>query len=116
LASFPASSDYLPVSVPVNTGWKIACLPIYLSIYLRIYNPLLDHGHFFSFLTFFKVGRTPWRGDQPLAWPLPAYRTAQTQNKHTQTSILEVGFELTIPVFERAKVVHVLNRATTVIG
>jgi hypothetical protein len=27
-----------------------------------------------------------------------------------------VGFESTIPVFERAKTVHALNRATTVIG
>jgi hypothetical protein len=28
----------------------------------------------------------------------------------------EVGFEPTIPVFERAKTVHALDRATTVIG
>jgi hypothetical protein len=28
----------------------------------------------------------------------------------------QVGFEPTIPVFERAKTVHALNRATTVIG
>jgi hypothetical protein len=28
----------------------------------------------------------------------------------------QVGFELTIPVFERAKTVHTLNRAATVIG
>jgi hypothetical protein len=27
-----------------------------------------------------------------------------------------VGFEPTIPVFERAKMVHTLDRATTVIG
>jgi hypothetical protein len=27
-----------------------------------------------------------------------------------------VGFELTIPVFERAKMVHALDRAATVIG
>jgi hypothetical protein len=28
----------------------------------------------------------------------------------------QVGFELIIPVFERAKTVHALDRATTVIG
>jgi hypothetical protein len=28
----------------------------------------------------------------------------------------QVGFELTIPVFERAKTVHALDRAATVIG
>jgi hypothetical protein len=30
--------------------------------------------------------------------------------------MLRVGFEPTIPVFERAKTVHVLDRAATVIG
>jgi hypothetical protein len=38
------------------------------------------------------------------------------QNKRTQTSMPLVGFEPTIPVFERAKTVHALDRATTVIG
>jgi hypothetical protein len=36
------------------------------------------------------------------------------QNKHRQMS--RVGFEPTITVFERAKKVHVLGRAATVIG
>jgi hypothetical protein len=40
----------------------------------------------------------------------------QTQNKHKQTSMLRVGFEPTIPAFERAKTVHGLDRAATVIG
>jgi hypothetical protein len=39
-----------------------------------------------------------------------------TQNKSTQTSIRSVEFEPTIIVFERAKIVHVLDRAATVIG
>jgi hypothetical protein len=38
------------------------------------------------------------------------------QNKRTQISIPRVGFEPTIPVFEWAKIVHALDRATTVIG
>jgi hypothetical protein len=42
-------------------------------------------------------------------------RTAQTQNKRRQRSVLWVWFEPTIPVFERAKIFHVLYRAATVI-
>jgi hypothetical protein len=40
----------------------------------------------------------------------------QPQNKCTQTSMLWVGFEPKIPAFERAKTVHALDRAATVIG
>jgi hypothetical protein len=72
---------------------------------------LLDLGRFFSFLILYTVGRTPWTGDQPVARPLPAHRTTQTQNKRTQTPMPRVGFEPTIPVFERAKTVHALDRA-----
>jgi hypothetical protein len=39
-----------------------------------------------------------------------------TQNKRTQTSIPQVGFEPKIPMFERAKTVHALDRAATAIG
>jgi hypothetical protein len=42
-------------------------------------------------------------GDQPVARPLPTPRKTQTQNKHIQTSMPRVGFEPTIPVFERTK-------------
>jgi hypothetical protein len=38
------------------------------------------------------------------------------QNKGTLTSMPRKGFEPTIPVFERAKTVHDLDRAATVIG
>jgi hypothetical protein len=44
------------------------------------------------------------------------HRTTQTQNKRTQISMTWVGFELTIPLFERAKTCHVLDRAATVMG
>jgi hypothetical protein len=40
----------------------------------------------------------------------------QTQNKHKQTSIPRVEFEPTILAFERAKTVHALDGAATVIG
>jgi hypothetical protein len=61
-------------------------------------------------MIFYTVSRTPWTGDQPVASPLPA----QTQNKRTQTSVPQVEFEPTIPMFERAKTVHALDLAATV--
>jgi hypothetical protein len=59
------------------------------------------------------LGRTPWTGDQLVARPLP---TTQTQNKHRQTSVPWVGFEPTIPMFERVKTVHALDRSANVTG
>jgi hypothetical protein len=59
-----------------------------------------------QFLNHSTVGRTPWTRDQPVARPL----STQTQNKRRQTSIPWVGFEPTIPVFERAKTVHACDR------
>jgi hypothetical protein len=60
---------------------------------------LKDLAEFGRILVFniYTGGRTPCTEDQPVARPLPTYRTAQTQNKRTQTSIPEVGFEPTIP-------------------
>jgi hypothetical protein len=52
-------------------------------------------------------------GDQPVARPLPKQNT---NTEVTQTSMSRVGFESTIPVFERAKIFHALDRAATVIG
>jgi hypothetical protein len=86
------------------------------SIYLWLYSPLLGFGRFFSFFIFYTVSRTPLTGDQPIPRPLPAHRTTQTQTKRTQTLMPRVGFEPKIPVFERAKTVHAIDRATTVIG
>jgi hypothetical protein len=39
-----------------------------------------------------------------------------TQSKRIQTSSPQVVFEPTIPVFERAKTVHELDRVATVVG
>jgi hypothetical protein len=47
--------------------------------------------------------------------PAQSRYLTQAQNKPTQTSMPRVGFEPTIPAFERAKVVHALDPATTVI-
>jgi hypothetical protein len=90
----------------------LSLLSVYLSIALQ---PFVGPWPLFQCLDLFTVARTPWTTDQPFARPLPAHRTAQTEDKSTQTSMPQVGFEPTIPVFERAKTV-VLNRAATVIG
>jgi hypothetical protein len=96
--------------VLTHESWRTDYL-IYLSIYLWLYSPLLNLGHFFNFVILYTVGRTPWTGDQPVARCLPTQRTTQTQNKRTHTSIPWVGFEPTIPAFERAKTVHALDSA-----
>jgi PDZ domain-containing secreted protein len=57
------------------------------TIYLWLYSPLLDLGHFFSFLIY-TVCSTSWNGDQPVARPLATQRTTQTQNKRTQIHAL----------------------------
>jgi hypothetical protein len=69
----------------------------------------------FQFLNLYAVDRTPWTGDQPVERPLPTHRTTQTQNKPTQTSTPRVGFEPTLRVFERAKIVHDFDHASSVI-
>jgi hypothetical protein len=58
---------------------------------------------------FYTVDRTPWTSDQPVARPLPTHRAKQIQNKRTHRH------PCPIPVFERAKTVHGLDRAGTVI-
>jgi hypothetical protein len=78
--------------------------------------PFVGPWPLFSFLILYTVCRTPWTVDQPVSRPLPTHRTTQTQNKRTQTSMPLVGFEPTIPAFEREKTVHALDRAATVIG
>jgi hypothetical protein len=55
-------------------------------------------------------------GDQPVTRPLHARRTTHKHNKHTQTSMLQAGFEPTIPVFEQPKIFHTLDRPASVIG
>jgi hypothetical protein len=82
------------------------------SIHPSIYGStaLVGVGRFFSF------GRTPWTGEQPVLRPLPTHRITQAQNKRKQISMPTMGFELTIPVFERTKIVHALDRAATEIG
>jgi hypothetical protein len=81
-------------------------------------NRLLGPGLFFSFVIFFTqtVGLL-WTGDQPVARPLPTHKTTKKYRINVHTiSIPWVEFEPTIPASERAKTVHTLDRAVTVIG
>jgi hypothetical protein len=90
---------------------------LYLSIYLSMaLQSFVGHGRFLSFLILYIVGKFPWTEDQPVARPLPTQRRTQTQNKRKQTFMPSVGFEHTIPAFERAKTVHALNLEASVIG
>jgi hypothetical protein len=70
----------------------------------------------FQFLNLYTVGCTPWTSDQLVIRPLPTHSTTQTENKGTQTSMPRLGFEPTLPVFERLETVHALDRAATVSG
>jgi hypothetical protein len=57
----------------------------------------------------YTVGRTPWTGNQLVAKPLPTQDNTNTEETYIDIYALN-------PVFERAKTVHALDRAATVIG
>jgi hypothetical protein len=61
------------VSIFMNT---VVFLSLSLSLWL--YSPL-DLGRFFSFLILYTVGRTPWKGDQPVARAVPAHDKTNTE-------------------------------------
>jgi hypothetical protein len=83
-----------------------------IIVLLWLYSPLLGLGCFFSFLILYTVSRTPWTGDQPIARPLPTYRTTQRHTKHTQYRYpcLELDSNPPIPAFKRAKTVNALDQ------
>jgi hypothetical protein len=113
-------------SLRVIRAFPIKCYAIFrqsiLATTLTVFFPLpmtlqpFGAWPFFSFLIVHTVGRTPWTADQPVARPLPTDRTTQTQYKRKKTSMPGVGFEPKTSVFERAKTVHILDSAPTVIG
>jgi hypothetical protein len=77
----PNVSPHRPLhklTIQVFDEYYSELLPAYRSTTL-----LLDLDRFFLFLVFYTVSRTSWTGDQPFARPLPAQRTARTQNKRT---------------------------------
>jgi hypothetical protein len=55
---------------------------MYLSIYLWLYNSCGPRS-LFQFLNLYTVCRIPWKGDLPVARPLPTHGTTQIQNKHS---------------------------------
>jgi hypothetical protein len=100
--SFPSfHSNVLPlIYLSVCLG---VYLSIYQSVYLWLYSSLLGLGLFQFIDLFYSVGRTPWTGDQSIARPLAAHRTAHKHKINTQTSMTWVGFEPTTPGLEWAK-------------
>jgi hypothetical protein len=86
-----------------------------LLIHQWLYSPLLGPSRFSSFVIYTQsVGLLEREIGPSQGRCLHAER--YQQNKGTQTSMFRVGFETTIPVFERAKTVHALDRAATVIA
>jgi hypothetical protein len=65
-------------------SYFLNCIFVYLSMALQL---LVGPWPLFSSLILYTVCRTPWKGDQPVARPLPLRRRTQTQNKHTQISM-----------------------------
>jgi hypothetical protein len=88
---------------------------IYLSIYCST-ALFLGFGCIFSFLIFTRSVGLLGRGISPSKCRCLHIKTTQTRNKRTRRSMPQVGFELKIPVFGRAKTVHALVRAATLIG
>jgi hypothetical protein len=86
---------------------------IMLSIYGS--TALVDLGRFFSFLIYTQSVGPLGRGISQLQSRY-LHTEQHRQNKRTRISMPRVRFEPTTPVFERAKTVHALHRAATVIG
>jgi hypothetical protein len=79
--------------------------------------PFVGPWIFFQFLDLLYIRYNTL--DRGISKPQGRYlRTGQqkTQNKLTQTSMPQMGFEPTIPAFEREKTVHALDRAASVVG
>jgi hypothetical protein len=104
-----------------HTSWRCAKLSLSLSLSLSPVAPTLEQRATvklfvsLNFLNYKTDGRTLGWGISPSQGCF-LHRTTQTQNKRRQTSISWVGFEPTIPVFERAKTVLTLYRAATMSG
>jgi hypothetical protein len=103
---------------------------LYLWLYIPFFFCLCP---FFNYLIIYTVGMTPLTGDQHVASALPTQRATQTQNKRIQTCMPWEGFAPTVResedssclrprghcdrlASERAKTVHALDRAATVMG
>jgi hypothetical protein len=107
------SNSDLSVVQPVASRYPGSSNDVTFSlIYPCLYSPMSGPVIFF-----YTDRRTPWTWDEPVTRPLPRHSTTQIQNKCTHRHpCLWVWFEPTIPAFERAKIVHALDRAAIVIG
>jgi hypothetical protein len=94
----------------------------YLSIYVpTVLQPFVGSWPIFSFLISFTqsvglLGRgisTSQSSCLHTHTHTHTHSRAQTQNKRTQTFMSQVGFESTIPAFQRAKTVHALDFVAT---
>jgi hypothetical protein len=85
-----------------------------LCIHLWLYSPC-GTWPLFSFLILRHSVGLLGRGISP-SQGCYLHREHHNQNKGKQTSMPRVGFEPTIPAFERTERVYVLDRAVTVIG
>jgi hypothetical protein len=94
------------------------CLSVCLSTYLYSCCSHLEHRAYVKrlFLNLRQSVRFLGRRISLTKTARYLHRTTQTQNKRTQISITWVGIEPTIPVFERAKTYHALERVATAIG
>jgi hypothetical protein len=112
---------YLLVSIYLSTYlstriYLSAYLPVCLSIYLWLYSPFVGSRPISQVLDLLHRGYDSLDGGSVRCKAATCtHRTAQTQNKRTQTSMPQVGFEPTIPAFELDKTVSALVRAATVI-
>jgi hypothetical protein len=86
----------------------IICLSIYLSIYGC--TALVDLGGFSVPESYTQSVGLLGRGMSPSQGRY-LHIVQHKQNKRTETSMPRVGFEPTISVFERVKMVHVLDRS-----
>jgi hypothetical protein len=112
-----STDSFAPIFCPLITLNTIIRLPQPIIIVIMALQPFVGPWPLFQCLhPIYKVWRTSWTGDQPVARPLPTHRATQTENKRTQTSMTWAGFEPTIPAFELEKTVHALDRAATVTG
>jgi hypothetical protein len=96
-------------------GWRTVIMPltyVYVSMALQ---PFVGPWPLFQFLDLLQSAGLPGWAISPLQGRY--LHTGQCkQNKRTQTSMPQVGFEPTIPVFEQVKTAHALGRTATVIG
>jgi hypothetical protein len=103
-----------PSSTEVKNGWLVGWL---VGWFIPV-APTWSIGHpwnasfHFSFLILRQSVRLLGR----VIRPSQGRYLAQTRSKHRQTSMPRVGFEPRIPVLERAKTFHTLDRVATLIS